>query len=177
VWQVLARKGTRFESIRGRRVDDAAIVRLGMAENQQPKHETGSRLRGGRAVLRRADQAVVAGLVLCALVALAGYWFVQGGPRGELIEIDRAEPLKARFLVDINSADWPELAELPEVGETLARRIVESRSTAGPFKDHQDLKRVRGIGPLTLEKMRPYLMPLPDQEDVAGQAKTDAGAL
>ncbi len=98
---------------------------------EQPKRG-GSRLgetrpRGWRPVLRRADQAVVAGLVLCALVGMGVYWVVQGGPRGELIEIDRATPLPARYLVDINKADWPELAEIPNIGETLARRIVESR--------------------------------------------------
>jgi competence protein ComEA len=96
------------------------------------------------------------------------YWFVQGGHRGELIEIDRAEPLAARFLVDINSAQWPELAELPDVGETLARRIVESRTATGPFGDHDDLLRVNGIGPRTLERLRPYLLPMPDQGAVAG---------
>ncbi len=136
-----------------------------------------TRPHGWRPVLRRADQAVVAGLVVCALVSMAVYWVVQGGPRGELIEIDRAEPLTARFLVDINTAEWPELAELPEVGETLARRIVESRQAAGPYKDHSDLKRVQGIGPRTLEKMRPFLLPMPEQADVAGGATTDANAL
>jgi competence protein ComEA len=123
-----------------------------------------------RPLLRRADQAVVAMLVLFALVGMGVYWFVNGGHRGELIEIDRAEPLTARFLVDINSAEWPELAELPDIGEILARRIVESRAAAGRFADHDDLLRVPGIGPLTLEKLRPYLLPVPDQEDVAGGA-------
>jgi competence protein ComEA len=113
------------------------------------------------------DQAVVATLLLSALVGMGVYWFVNGGHRSELIEIDRAEPLTARYLVDINAAQWAELAELPEVGETLARRIVESRSTAGPFGDHDDLLRVDGIGPRTLNKLRPYLLPMPDQEDVA----------
>jgi competence protein ComEA len=119
-------------------------------------------------LLRRADQAAVASLVAFALAGMSAYWFVQGGHRGELIEIDRAEPLTARFLVDINSAEWPELAELPEIGETLARRIVESRAALGRFADHDDLLRVRGIGPRTLEQMRPYLLPVPDQQDVAG---------
>ena len=71
--------------------------------------------------------------------------------------------------MDINKADWPELAELPEVGETLARRIVDSRAQDGEFRDHDDLKRVRGIGPATLEQMRPYLMPMPGQHEVAGK--------
>jgi competence protein ComEA len=119
-------------------------------------------------LLRRADQAAVATLVLAALAGMGAYWFVEGGHRGELIEIDRAEPLVARYQVDVNKAEWPEFAELPDVGEILARRIVESRAAAGPFADHGDLERVEGIGPLTLEKMRPYLLPMPDRADVAG---------
>jgi competence protein ComEA len=121
-----------------------------------------------RPLLRRMDQAAVATLVLCSLVGMGLYWFVQGGHRGELIEIDRAEPLTARYLVDINAAEWSEFAELPEVGETLARRIVESRVSAGPFGDHDDLLRVNGIGPRTLERLRPFLLPLPDQDSVVG---------
>lgn len=130
-----------------------------------------------RPLLRRMDQAVVAALVALSLGAMGVYWVVQGGPRGELIEIDRAEPLAARYLVDINKAAWPEFAELPELGETLARRIVESRSETGAYRDHDDLLRVRGVGPRTLEKLKPYLMPMPDQADVAGEAKPQSDAL
>jgi competence protein ComEA len=130
-----------------------------------------------RPLLRRADQAVVAVAVFASLAAMGLYWVVQGGLTGGLIEIDRAEPLSAKFLVDINQADWPELAELPEIGPTLARRIVESRQSAGPFADHDDLRRVRGIGPLTLERMKPYLLPMPSRGDVAGGDNPRAGAL
>jgi competence protein ComEA len=77
-----------------------------------------------------------------------------------MVELERAEPQVARFEVDINSADWPELAQLPTIGETLARRIVESRQKGGPFRDHEDLRRVHGIGPRTLEAIRPYLRPV-----------------
>lgn len=107
-------------------------------------------------------------MVLLSLVAMAGYWVLHGGGRGGLIEIDEAPPLSARFEVDINSADWPELAQLPDVGETLARRIVESRAVDGPFADLGDLRRVRGIGPKTLERIRPHLRQLPDRGTVAG---------
>jgi competence protein ComEA len=119
--------------------------------------------------LRHAEQAAVAGLTLVALVCMAAYWLLQGGFRGELIDIDRADPLEARFRVDINEAQWPELAQLPDIGETLARRIVESRDAQGPFLDHDQLQRVQGIGPVTVERIRPYLLPLPDQSEIAGR--------
>src|SRR3954467_14956109 len=130
-----------------------------------------------RPMLRRADQAAVAMLVTFALVGMGVYWVVQSGPRGELIQIDRAEPLTARYLVDINKAEWPELAELPDIGETMARRIVDSRQLHGAFRDHDDLRRVRGIGPRTLEKMKPYLLPMPGQQEVAGEARAEGNAL
>ncbi len=119
-------------------------------------------------LLRRADQAAVAVLMLLGLAAAVGWWISQGGPQGRLIEVDRAEPQTAGFQVDLNEAEWPELVQLPGIGETLARRIVESRRTDGPFPDHEELKRVRGIGPKTLDRIRPYLRPIPGGGDLAG---------
>jgi hypothetical protein len=43
-------------------------------------------------LLRRADQAVVAGLVLVAHLSMGGWWIVQGGWQGKLIELDRLPP-------------------------------------------------------------------------------------
>ncbi len=120
-------------------------------------------------LLRRADQATVAVLVLVAVVATVGWWVSQGGLKGRLVEVERAEPQTAQYLVDINQAEWPELVQLPAVGETLAKRIVEDRQQRGPFRDHNDLRRVRGIGPRTLEQLRPYLLPMPDGNAVAGR--------
>ena len=120
-------------------------------------------------LLRRADQAFVGAATLLLLAALAGYWIAQGGLRGRLLEVDRAPRQHAQFQVDINAADWPELTQLPDIGETLARRIVESRDQGGPFLTHDDLRRVKGIGPKTLEKLRPHLLPLPEEGTVAGK--------
>jgi competence protein ComEA len=77
-----------------------------------------------------------------------------------MVDIDAAEPLQATFQTDINSADWTELMQLPEIGEALAKGIVQSREQDGPFNSHEDLDRVRGIGPKTLERIRPYLRPV-----------------
>jgi competence protein ComEA len=120
-------------------------------------------------LLRRADQAAVAALILVGLGLTVGWWISQGGWSGRLIEVDRAAPQTAAFRIDINKADWPELAELPGIGPVLAKRIVESRTTQGPFADHDDLRRVRGIGPRILETIRPYLLPMPGKENVASR--------
>ena len=51
----------------------------------------------------------------------------------------------------------------------LAERIVESRETGGPFRDNDDLRRVRGIGARTLENIRPYLRSAPNRQAVAAK--------
>lgn len=120
-------------------------------------------------LLKRLDQVAVAALVMAALVSVGTYWVTQGGLSGRLIELERAPRTSVAFEVDINAADWPELSVLPNIGETLAKRIVDSRNAEGPFADVDDLQRVRGIGPKTLEQLRPYLRPLPPSGNVAGQ--------
>jgi competence protein ComEA len=107
-------------------------------------------------------------LTSACLVLMAGYWFYLGGHRGQLIEIDRADPLTAKYEVDINRAEWPEMVQLPGLGETLARRIIDDRNEHGPFRDLDELNRVQGVGPRTLERIRPYLIPIPDDADWAG---------
>jgi competence protein ComEA len=58
--------------------------------------------------------------------------------------------------VDVNKATAEELQSLPGIGPTLAARIVEARKTS-PFKSVDDLRRVPGIGPKTLDKLRPHV--------------------
>jgi competence protein ComEA len=113
--------------------------------------------------LRRGDQGVIALLVAAALVSVAAYWYLRGGARGELIEIEAdipasgSSPLMAEYTVDLNTAGWPEFEPLPNVGERLAKRIVESREMDGPFQSVDDLGRIDGIGAKTIERLRPYL--------------------
>jgi len=117
---------------------------------------------------RWADQAAVAALTLAALGGIVGWWISQGGLTGRLIEVQRAAPQTAAFRVDVNSADWPELTQLPGIGEVLAKRIVSYRQAHGRFLDHQGLRQVRGIGPRTLERIQPYLLPVADANTLVG---------
>jgi competence protein ComEA len=131
----------------------------------KPHHEPP---RWPRLVLRRADQAVAAAVLAVSLVAIGGWLVAQRRLSGRLIDIDRAEPIAVEFKIDVNHADWPELALMPNIGEQLARRIIADREERGAFRDLADLRRVRGIGPKTLESMRPFLLPIPDLETTAG---------
>jgi len=56
--------------------------------------------------------------------------------------------------VDVNRADRAALDELPGVGPATADAIVIDRELNGPFVSVDDLERVSGIGPATLERLR-----------------------
>lgn len=55
-----------------------------------------------------------------------------------------------------NRASLAQLQTLPGIGPTMAERIAEERSLA-PFRETEDLLRVKGIGPAKLEKLRSHL--------------------
>mgnify|MGYP001267198563 CR=1 FL=1 len=71
--------------------------------------------------------------------------------------IDRQSIPTPRFIVDVNQAPANELEALPNVGSTLAARIVEYRRTRGPFRELDDLLQVHGVGERTLHQLRPML--------------------
>lgn len=114
-----------------------------------------------RVVMRRTDQATSAAVAVLALIIIAVWCARQAQLGGRTIDIERAEPIAIDTRIDVNRAEWPELALMPNIGEQLAKRIVADRTERGPFKDLDDLLRVRGIGPKTLETLRPFLSPLP----------------
>ena len=59
--------------------------------------------------------------------------------------------------VNVNSAGEAELDTLPGIGPVKARAIIDHRAAHGPFKTIDSLIDVYGIGPATLEKLRPLV--------------------
>lgn len=57
-------------------------------------------------------------------------------------------------LININTADEKELQKIKGIGPALAGRIIEYRENNGAFKSIEEIKKVRGIGEKTFEKMR-----------------------
>jgi competence protein ComEA len=60
--------------------------------------------------------------------------------------------------VDLNKATQKELENLPGIGPVHAKSIIASRNArGGKFKSIDELEKIDGIGPKTVETIRPYL--------------------
>ena len=108
----------------------------------------------------RLTLTILGGLVLAALGVLL--WQqrhppmrVESGPLPSFAQWDAQ--LTAASQQDLNTATAEELERLPEVGPSLAQRIVEYRHTHGPFRRAQDIMQVPGIGPKTYEALQEYI--------------------
>ena len=108
---------------------------------------------------RRALLAIVALLWIVLAVRYAMNSQYIADPQPDMP--DRAAELADR--IDLNTAEWQDLAALPNLGEKRARAIIEfreaRRSTRNPvFTSADDLLAIRGIGVATVVKLRPYLV-------------------
>lgn len=65
--------------------------------------------------------------------------------------------LPAPNSINLNTATKDMLMRLPGIGEKYAERIILFREDHGPFESVEQLVRVRGIGPKSLEKVRQYV--------------------
>ena len=67
-----------------------------------------------------------------------------------------AAPAKesGKTVVNINSAGQSELEQLPGVGPSLAKKIVDFRTKNGQFKTPNDLMAVPGIGEKKFEQLK-----------------------
>ena len=83
---------------------------------------------------------------------------------------DGPVPGASTLVVDPNAAPPGVLLALPRLGPALVGRIVEARRR-GRFRSAADLDaRVRGIGPATIQGLRPHL-----RFGTAGSSKEDRG--
>ncbi len=94
---------------------------------------------------------VALGLLVCASAFfLLGRWSHGDPPPVVAREVETAA-------LDLNFATKSELRLLPGLGDALAQRVVDHRQRVGRFRSVEDLRKVSGIGPKTLERLRPYV--------------------
>ncbi len=101
--------------------------------------------------------------VLCvAALALAGYHVTENMSReyrpAPVVHTGTpaAATFEGAFVVDINSAPAESLELISGIGPHLAETIVRHRSMKR-FEKIEDILQVPGIGPRTLEKIKPFI--------------------
>lgn len=112
-------------------------------------------------------------LLLLPALALLGWhaWQTQRGScRPATLETDALDSPS----LNLNQADRAQLLQLPGVGDNLAGRIEAYRAEHHGFRSVDELRKVEGIGPKMLEKLRPCLyVEARDSEDEDEPAKKD----
>ena len=77
--------------------------------------------------------------------------------------INISEPLNPRLeiqkksLMNVNTATWSELLQIPGITETVAWNIVKHRELNGDFSSVDQLSNIKGIGKKSLEKIKSYV--------------------
>jgi competence protein ComEA len=71
---------------------------------------------------------------------------------GEQIHIYKLGDIPQK--ININTAEAWLLESLPGIGEMLAQRIINYRTTNGYFQQNEDLQKVDGIGPAVFDKVK-----------------------
>ncbi|MFU8812876.1 MAG: phospholipase D-like domain-containing protein, partial [Balneolaceae bacterium] len=73
------------------------------------------------------------------------------------VSIDGDEEEAVTFPININTADAQTLQALSGIGPAFSERIVEYRLENGGFNTVEELINVRGIGPATMDRLRPFV--------------------
>jgi competence protein ComEA len=79
------------------------------------------------------------------------------GPQGAAATGATGAATGARVSLAVATVD--QLDELPGVGPVTAQKIVDWRTTHGPFRSVDDLDAVPGIGPARIEQLRDLVTP------------------
>jgi len=115
-----------------------------------------------RAIVAMAA-AVMAGMV--TLGAMAGTpQSATGMSQGDAPKAQKAErahraskPKTPQGTININSATAEQFDQLPRIGPKVAQRIVEYRTAHKGFKNVDELRNVKGVGPKVLQGIKPYV--------------------
>ncbi|MEW6077206.1 MAG: helix-hairpin-helix domain-containing protein [Thermodesulfobacteriota bacterium] len=85
----------------------------------------------------------IAGLLVLVVVALMALSVAAPAEEPKAAAVEK---------ININTASAETLMQLPGIGQSYAKRIVEYREANGPFSNIEELKNVKGIGDKTFEQ-------------------------
>ena len=126
----------------------------------------------------RAPERAAAHLGLALVLGASVAWLALRPPRAALdgapVRVDEGAPglwlradappdvpaqvgLAFGIPLDLNTASAEDLEAVPGLGPSRAGAIVADRAARGPFGAVQELDRVRGFGPATVQRLAPFV--------------------
>ena len=106
----------------------------------------------------RSEQRLLVAFILFSLIGIAVWGWRHSSRIEQIIDIDHRSHVSAAFQIDLNTATWTEISTLPGIGDQLARDIVAYRQQIGSFPSNEAIQSVSGIGPLTYQRLAPFLI-------------------
>lgn len=82
---------------------------------------------------------------------------LEADKNGNWQKVEKARTTLVPAFVNINTASLSDLETLPGIGRTRAESIIENRTIRGQFTSLEALRSVPGIGPATLQLIKPYV--------------------
>lgn len=118
---------------------------------------TGRKRSGLRKITRSIDLSwtdlyvltVIIGVVLILTIFQHIFWhpaFEENNHRGLILKQDKP--------ININTASYQILQELPGIGPVLAQRIIEYREARGGFSNLEEIIKIKGIGQKTYDSLK-----------------------
>ncbi|MEO0223895.1 MAG: helix-hairpin-helix domain-containing protein [candidate division WOR-3 bacterium] len=109
--------------------------------------------------LNRKEILAISLFFLFVLIGEIGLWYykVLNPPKYEVLKKPNEEIILKDSIkkVSLNNSSYEELLQVPGIGPTLAKRIIENR----PYEKIEDLMKVKGIGKKKFEKIKNYFEP------------------
>jgi competence ComEA-like helix-hairpin-helix protein len=97
----------------------------------------------------RRNKSIIAVIVAALGLGSAGTWLARNGSG----LTGSSAPVQGTLRVNINTSTLTELESIPGIGEARAKHVVAGR----PYASVDELIKVSGIGPKSLEDLRPYV--------------------
>ncbi len=110
--------------------------------------------------LQRAHVAALLGMLMVGMVALMGRWSMRPVRLEKVLPVMAQRIAMAQEKINPNTASVGSLRRLGGIGPVKAVAIAEyaAAKNGAAFCRPEDLTDVNGIGPGTVERLRPYLV-------------------
>lgn len=115
--------------------------------------------------VRRLELLFIAVLCVVLLASLGVLWLQQKGFFAGAPVVEHSPEQRLEKPIELNTAAWWELRQVPGVSEAVAKRIVEEREKRGGFRTFDELKGVYGVGEKRLEQIRAKVRLVPPAAD------------